>query len=150
MGFQDIIRLLTSDFQPQILAYTEYIRERWGIDRRLGELIAISQVVAYIQTGSIVKITSGFRSPARQLELINKWDAGNRTGLVTRPAVRSWHMQRLAVDVSTEPRPTFEVFRQVMLMFDGVRWGGNFRRSDPVHFDLPRGRAKSVTELLTS
>ncbi|MXZ01114.1 M15 family metallopeptidase [Candidatus Poribacteria bacterium] len=128
--------------------WVQYLESRWGLDPRFAVYVAAAQTWIQQNGGEAVRITSGYRSPARQLELQNRWDAGNRVGLVARPADRSWHMQGLAVDVDTRS-PEFAFFRSLMLYW-GNRWGGQFRSSDPVHFDRPIGKAKSIRELLSS
>lgn len=80
-------------------------------------------------------IVSGLRPPRRQRELLDRWQLGDRAGLVTRPACQSWHMNGKALDVETEVAG-FDAYRYLMTQW-GARWGGNF--DDPVHFDWPYG-----------
>ena len=149
MGLQGLINALIRNNSTQIGGYAAWLAENWGLYWQLAGIVAISQAVAYVQTGRIVRVVSGYRDPARQRRLQNLWDSGNRTGLVARPADRSWHMQGLAIDVSRRDREAFTAFRNSMEQFQGIRWGGNFRTPDPVHFDMPIGKAKSINQLLS-
>lgn len=79
-------------------------------------------------------ITSGFRSPAKQRELLRRFEAGD-PGIVVRPARTSWHMEGRAIDVS-RGHPMFDTFRAVW-EDSGGRWGGRFSNPDDVHFDVP-------------
>lgn len=97
--------------------------------------VALAQAYAATVAGQAPEIVSGFRDPMRQLELIRMWDAGQRTGLATRPAERSWHMVGRAVDVDTNAAG-FDAFRQAAVSL-GARWGGTFSRPDAPHFDFP-------------
>lgn len=130
--------------------WVAYLEETWGIDPRFGYLVGLAQTVTQFNGYPRgILIVSGYRSPKRQLELQNRWDSGDRVGLVARPASRSWHMQGLAVDVNTREQG-FPFFRDIMLQLPGVRWGGNFNRKDNVHFDLPIGKPLSIQQLLSS
>lgn len=125
-----------------------YLVDRWHLDPKFAPYVAAAQTWIQQHGYQPVVITSGYRSPLHQLELQNRWDAGNRVGLRARPATYSWHMQGLAVDVSTRD-PSFTAFRTVMLSFDEhIRWGGDFRKSDPIHFDLPIGNRLSIKQLI--
>ncbi|MYI69748.1 MAG: DUF882 domain-containing protein [Boseongicola sp. SB0673_bin_14] len=139
-------------FEERLLENWNYqyslLQQEWGVDSRLSYLVGLLQGLFVTYGLDPVTITSGYRSPERQYQLQNRWDAGDRRGLVARPASSSWHMQGLAVDVSTRSI-NFDLFRENMELFDGVRWGGRFRKPDPVHFDLPIGRLRSIRELLT-
>lgn len=130
------------------LRWYYYLIQNWGIKPNLAQIVAYCQTIMQQNGIEAVTITSGYRSPKRQRELLNRWISGNRTGLVARPSRRSWHMQGYAIDVSTRINPrSFLVFRNLMLTFRGIRWGGNFNSYDPVHFDLPTGELKSIDQL---
>jgi len=133
---------------PLFREWFYYLTEAWGLDPRIARFVAAGQTWLTQRGYQPVRITSGYRSPVRQRELQQRWDSGDRTGLVARPATRSWHMQGLAVDVSTRSE-SFGQFRDIMLYY-GLRWGGNFRNYDPVHFDLPTGMLLSINQLLVS
>ena len=86
--------------------------------------------------GMDFRITSAYRSPARQEELRAAWDRGDRQGLVARPAVNSAHTRGEAVDlVPANEKANLELLGMYALM-RGYRWGGSFSKSDPVHFDI--------------
>lgn len=98
--------------------------------------------------GSYPEIVSGYRSPERQLELIDAWNAGDRFGLIARPASKSWHMQGRAIDVRI---PASEAMWSDFIMFMkafGTRWGGDFRATDPVHFDAPGPKQYTAAQLI--
>lgn len=46
-------------------------------------------------------ITSGYRSPERQAQLLRQWERGDRWGLRAKPACRSYHTTGWAIDVQT-------------------------------------------------
>lgn len=81
------------------------------------------------------RITSGYRSPSRTRFLQQKWDRGDRSGLVVRPASSSIHHSREAWDWERVPHLYVYGYWAPSL---GVRWGGDFSNPDPVHFDLGR------------
>lgn len=78
-------------------------------------------------------IISGFRSPARQAELLQRWKAGVTDGIAARPACRSWHMTGRALDVE-DLGPWLDVYGWLMREM-GMRWGIEF--GDTNHFDYP-------------
>jgi len=152
-----------------LLFQSTQIAEQVQIDQSL----ALRYVIARTITNCFVPnnedwpytgIYSGYRRPDRQYELQRRWDNGDRRGLVTRPASRSYHMLGLAIDVRIpaivrsyspprldeshpEVRP-FMIFVAVMKAL-GLRWGGDFTRYDPVHFDFPRVKSQSISELIS-
>lgn len=79
-------------------------------------------------------ITSGYRSPQRQAELLARWNRGERFGLRAKPAVRSWHTQGRAIDVENHVRG-FPYYAALLVRYTGARDGRLF--SDPGHFDWP-------------
>ena len=82
-----------------------------------------------------ITVTSGYRSPAYQRQLQARWDAGNRSGLVVRPADSSAHSRGEAVDISL-PDPADLAKLGPWARRNGYLWGGDFRTPDPVHFAL--------------
>lgn len=136
--------MLNADLYAEWL---NYLVRRWGLEYEIAWRVAAAQT--WLQQNRIpaVLITSGYRSPIRQQLLLDRWNSGDRSGLVAKPSNRSWHMQGLAIDVDTGGIG-FVVFRDVMLYY-GARWGGNFRNRDSVHFDYPIGRPKTIDQLLT-
>lgn len=82
------------------------------------------------------RITSAYRSPERQRMLRERWDRGDRQGLVARPAINSAHTRGEAVDLApASENASLELLGMYALM-RGYRWGGSFSSSDPVHFDV--------------
>lgn len=82
-------------------------------------------------------IASGLRSPSRQLELRRLWDAGQRQGLMARPATSSAHTKGNAWDLMTSGGTIPLQYQGYFASFrPGLRWGGNFRSPDYNHFDL--------------
>lgn len=78
-------------------------------------------------------ITSGKRDAKRQAELRARWDRGDRRGLVVRPAANSHHTRGEAFDLTGGPHLAT---LGELAPYAGLRWGGTFRDTDPVHFDL--------------
>ena len=79
-------------------------------------------------------IISGYRSPARQRQLLTRWQSGDTRGLVAKPACKSWHTVGRAIDVESDVRG-FRPYAFMLREWFGMRDGRNF--SDPGHFDLP-------------
>lgn len=104
------------------------------------------QIIRQAAPGLSLVVVSGYRDPAHQAQLLARWNAGDRTGLVAKPALRSKHSEGLAVDLafvwrgSTVPvRDTPREYWQYLAdLFApvGVRWGGTFRSPDINHFDI--------------
>lgn len=86
-------------------------------------------------------ITSGYRAPSRQRELIERWDAGQRSGFIGEPAACSWHMTRRAIDVQTRVSG-FPLYRMLLTRYTGARDGTSF--GDQGHFDWPNGQQVCV------
>ena len=78
-------------------------------------------------------IVSGRRDPHRQRSLRERWLRGDRAGLVAEPALRSSHTEGTGFDLQRVPH--LWVYG-ALAPHVPMRWGGNFRRPDPVHFDL--------------
>lgn len=123
--------------------------ESTGLNGNMAVRYLVAAYLTNCEHGRYPPIVSGYRSPERQLELISRWNAGKREGLVVKPAERSWHMQGLAVDVAYQDLPEAAWKRFIFLMTAfGCRWGGAFRMPDPVHFDLPIGRKMTADQLI--
>lgn len=135
------------DFNKYRLGWEE--AKRFGVADELAHLHAVAVMFLHLAfwPHQIPKITSGLRDPQKQLNMQLRWDQGNRAGLVTRPASRSWHTIGRAIDVDTSAQ-AFELYT-AMMERQGARWGGRFRSTDPVHFDLPAGnQPPTIHELL--
>lgn len=79
-------------------------------------------------------IVSGYRSPSRQRELLERWRRGDRSGLVAKPACESWHTIGRAWDVQSDVSG-FTLYADLLDFTERVRDGRVF--GDPGHFDLP-------------
>lgn len=97
------------------------------------------------KTGSKIVITSAYRSPADQEAIYQRWLAAGggpnnpTAGGITTPAkpvsqggTGSFHNDGAAIDSSQASL----VARTVDLPSYGLRWGGTFSKSDPVHIQL--------------
>ncbi len=87
---------------------------------------------AVAEHGLRVRLTSGFRTGAEQRRIFAR--LGPR-GLAAHPG-RSFHEVGLAIDFVTLPR-TRDRMRAAGELGEslGLRWGGRFRKPDPVHLD---------------
>jgi len=99
-------------------AWATYWLARWGFD--------------YPARPDII---SGFRSPSRQRMLRIRWDRGDRAGLIARPACRSQHTIRNAIDVQTNVRG-FPYYAALLVRYTGATDGRTF--GDEGHFDWRR------------
>jgi hypothetical protein len=106
----------------------------------------LAQIVATENPGVSIRVVSGFRSAEYQARLREKWDRGDRAGLLVRPAANSRHSSGLAVDlafsyegypiaVRDTPRQYFEYLAEILAPV-GVVWGGRFRPPDVNHFEI--------------
>lgn len=111
------------------------LQNQWGLDKSFSLLVAL--FYAYLVYYSLSpKITSGFRSPDKQAELLQRYEAGDPS-IVYKPAANSKHMvtkwgkpASLAVDISTSnPALAAQIANAV-----GIRAGYHFNNPDPVHF----------------
>lgn len=97
--------------------------------------------------GFSIRVTSAYRDPAFQAALRARWDAGDRAGLVARPALRSAHSDGLAVDLvasgEVPGRQPALVQLGLWAQTKGYVWGGTFTRYDPVHFAVARGSSSA-------
>lgn len=91
-------------------------------------------------------ITSGYRSPEKQSELLAAWERGDREGLRAKPAERSWHMAERdgepaarAWDVQNEVR-AYRMYETLMRRLGNVRVGADFTPPDVGHFSVPSGQ----------
>lgn len=118
-----------------------------GVDPDLVDYIAqAAQILGEAAPGVSLRIISGYRDPAHQTALRDRWLRGDRSGLGGEPARNSLHTVGRAVDVqlayrgqlvpvASTPRE-YWLFLAELLEPVGVRWGGRFSRPDPNHFDL--------------
>jgi LAS superfamily LD-carboxypeptidase LdcB len=83
--------------------------------------------------GALVRVTSTWRSRLYQAKLYSEWLSGLRTLPAARPG-SSLHETGMAFDISA--RPDVLAWAGSLAPSLGLRWGGTFRNSDPVHFEL--------------
>ena len=125
------------EYKKWLTEYKAYLVENWGLNSDLAEKVAVFLLYAYFY-GLNWTINSGFRDPEYQKELQKRWDAGNRTGIVARPATNSLHSvtgwlskpDSHAIDLKFNDQ---NLAGQLSPFF-GLKWGGNFNSRDPVHF----------------
>lgn len=92
--------------------------------------------------GVVIKVVSAKRSTAQQQRLY-----ANRASNKYPVAVpgTSKHERGMAVDVARVTPAAWSIIGQAGKQA-GLRWGGDFSRSDPVHFELPSaGQSLGVT-----
>jgi len=127
---------------PQYLNWLDqaipWLREKWGLNKKFSIKVGLFLLVNAI-LGNPGNVSSGFRDPKRQAQLRNAWDRGDRVGLVVRPALNSKHStitsilgnpDAKAIDITF---PYQEYAGSISGLF-GLKWGGNFRSKDLVHF----------------
>ncbi len=105
----------------------DYFGSTWGIDITFAGQVALFYLylTAY---GLSPRITSGYRDPAHQAELLRRWNAGDRAGLKFKPAASSDHTKRKAVDIVTSnPRLAAQIAKALGL-------GAGMDYGDEVHF----------------
>ena len=91
------------------------------------------------KTGAKIAISSSYRSQSDQQQLIDRWHAAGggpnnpTAGGITTPSLKtSAHTEGMGIDSGQMPL----VQRTVNLATYGLRWGGSFSKSDPVHIQL--------------
>lgn len=117
-----------------------YFVSVWGLDPTFAVRAALLYAALWF-AGLNPRITSGHRPRARQAALRARWDAGDREGLVVRPAdpARSWHCQEgpggeprsRAIDMPCDDNELAARIGRAL----GLRAGFFFRVRDPGHFD---------------
>lgn len=118
-----------------------------SVDAELVDYIAqASALLGEAAPGVSIRIVSGYRSPAAQAQLRDRYLRGDRAGIAGEPARFSLHSLGRAVDlqlvyqgslipVSETPRD-YWLFLAELLEPVGVRWGGRFSRPDVNHFEV--------------
>lgn len=118
-----------------------------GVRSDLADYIReLAQIVAAENPGITLRVVSGYRSADYQAQLRQRWDRGDRAGLLVRPAANSRHSSGRAVDlafswegypipVRDTPRQYFQYLADILAPV-GVRWGGFFSPPDLNHFEI--------------
>jgi hypothetical protein len=85
--------------------------------------------------GIKIRVVSGYRSTEQQRRL---YESRNTNRLPVAMPGTSKHEQALAVDLSPVGQATAAIWKAVGEEGKrvGLRWGGDFQRSDPPHFEL--------------
>lgn len=125
---------MATNYETWIKDASRYLINQWGLDNSFASSAAL--LFLYLSSyGLSPTITSGFRSPQKQLELYERWKAGDPS-IKFKPAKNSKHTNTnwlgrpasLAIDISTNnPKMAAEIARAIK-----VRPGMDF--GDPVHF----------------
>lgn len=123
-----------TDIEKWVEDAGSFLVSSWGLDRSFAPSVAL--LYLYLSHyGLSPVITSGWRSPAKQEELLRRWKAGDQS-IVAKPATNSKHMHTtwlgnpasLAVDISTSnPKLAADIARYL-----NIKPGYDF--NDPVHF----------------
>ena len=102
-------------------------------------------------TGERVKINEGYRDPKRQAQLYANytgndvnWEGkvyhpvapGKSNGIIAAPPGQSNHQKGMALDVNGGKARDWMAAHASEY---GIEWGGNWRKKDPPHFQLPGG-----------
>lgn len=120
----------------------KFLKISWGLSGTFAAQVALLYGYFWFY-GLSPKITSGFRDPVHQQNLIEQWDSGNRTGLKVRPAIDSLHIRTdgngnpssQAVDIDTIDH----VQAARIARYLGIGAGLDFSVPDPVHFYDKKG-----------
>lgn len=119
---------------PATLWAKNYARGQWhGLTHRAASAYATLTWWGEHYGIPTPEIVSGKRDAEYQKELRARWDRGDRAGLVVRPALDSHHTRGEAFDLR---RVAGLATLGWLAPHAGLRWGGNFKEPDPVHFDL--------------
>lgn len=124
-----------SQWDEWLGAVQRYLIDTWGLDVVFAYDSA--RLLAYFLVYELNPVvTSGFRSPAKQQELLRRWEAGDPS-VVVKPAVNSKHSTTnngrpaaTAIDISTSNKKLAAQIASAL----GVGAGYYFSKSDPVHF----------------
>jgi len=124
------------DMQAWLRQVAVNLATQWGLDQSFASKAAL--LLAYLYHYKLrPTITSGWRSPEKQTELMARYNAGDPS-IVAKPALKSRHLNSvlsrpasLAIDISTSD-PLMAARIAVAL---GIRAGYFFSPPDPVHFD---------------
>jgi len=117
--------------------WVDYLVSDWGLNRAFAAKIYACLYNWYVY-GYNFTITSGFRDPEKQLDLLKRWNSGDRRGLAAKPAKNSKHSvtswgfpSALAIDIVLD---RYDRDTKYIANYFDVKWGGDFRHPDVVHW----------------
>lgn len=121
--------------QEWITNASQYLIQSWGLSSVFASKVAL--FLAYLYQYSLSpKITSGFRSPVYQKELLARYNAGDKS-IVVKPAENSKHTimydgkpASRAIDIVTSNPALAAVIAKAL----NINAGYDFKTPDPVHF----------------
>jgi hypothetical protein len=130
---------IESEIQNYAPKVKKYLIDTWGLHSDFADKMSFI-LLCWIYKGITFTITSGYRSPEHQQELIDAYNAGARNVFTPAPVGKSLHQgttwigapASLALDCQTS-NPALAA--QISHYF-GVVWGG---AGDPVHFGARAG-----------
>ena len=136
------VALLWRLMQEWLDEMAKFLKMSWGLSGTFAAQVALLYGYFWFY-GLSPKITSGFRDPVHQKNLIKQWDSGNRTGLAVRPATDSLHIRidgngspsSQAVDIDTSDH----IQAARIARYLGIGAGIDFSTPDPVHFYDKKG-----------
>lgn len=127
-----------------LYAMQNFLASYYGLEMSFAARASLLYAYLWFE-GLTPNITSGYRDPQKQKALRDAWDAGNRAGLVRRPAETSLHSRidgrgnpaSLAIDITT----TDNNYAGKIAKHLNIGWGGDFQGNgfDPVHYFDKRG-----------
>jgi len=128
--------MYSSDLQKWIDEAVKYLKSSWGLDASFAGQVALL-FLYFHHYGLSPVITSGWRSPEKQAELLSRYNAGDRS-VVAKPAINSKHLDTNwlgqpaahAVDISTNNPQMAANIAQAL----GIGAGYFFSSPDPVHY----------------
>lgn len=114
-----------------------WLESNWGIASSFSRKVAELYYWLWRQNLN-PRITSGYRDSSKQADLRASYDAGNRNGIIVRPAADSLHTRTnwyggassQAIDIQTSNNS----YAGSIAKWLNIGWGGDFRYADPVHF----------------
>lgn len=111
-------------------------REKWGLRPEMAWPYAVLDAYLWAYTGfGAPQIQSGYRDPAYQRSLYERWKAGD-PGIQYRPASQSWHMAGLAIDVN-KGHPNYPTFHKWFVGWYGPHLQDGSTFGDPGHYAIP-------------
>lgn len=130
---------MSDDINTWLQNAAAYLVTAWGLDTAFASSAALLYLYLSVY-GLSPKITSGWRSPEKQQELMNRYLRGDPS-VVAKPALKSLHLNTrlgnpasLAIDISTsDPELAARIATALK-----IRAGYYFTKPDPVHFDTGR------------